>query len=143
MESIRASPLLTPIIALNAWTLVVEGWMFATRLPVFTRLNIAEKNTLTREEINKMTPPSVRWKADNFSNLFEQPTQFYAVAVVLAIAGGGKTDARLAWAYVAARVAHSLAHNTTNNITRRFGFYLISSGLVAVLTGRAAMLLAA
>ncbi|OBT83910.1 hypothetical protein VE02_08410 [Pseudogymnoascus sp. 03VT05] len=97
--------------------------MFATRLPVFTRLNIAEKNTLTREEINKMIPASVRWKADNFSNLFEQPTQFYAVAVVLAIVGGGKTDARLAWA--------------------RFGLYLISSGLVAVLTGRAALLLAA
>lgn len=90
-----------------------------------------------------MTPASVRWKADNFSNLFEQPTQFYAVAAVLAIAGGGKTDARLAWAYVAARIAHSLSHCTTNNVVRRFAFYLISSGLVAVLTGRAALLLAA
>ncbi|OBT54065.1 hypothetical protein VE04_06795, partial [Pseudogymnoascus sp. 24MN13] len=98
MESIRASPLLPPIIALNAWTLVVEGWMFATRLPIFTRLNIAEKNTLTREEINKMTPPSVRWKADNFSNVFEQTMQFYAVGVVLALAGGDEADARLAWA---------------------------------------------
>lgn len=86
-----------------------------------------------------MTPASVRWKADNFSNLFEQPTQFYAVAAVLAIAGGGKTDARLAWAYVAARIAHSLSHCTTNNVVRRFAFYLISSGLVAVLTGRAAL----
>ncbi|KFY69335.1 hypothetical protein V496_00337 [Pseudogymnoascus sp. VKM F-4515 (FW-2607)] len=143
MESIRVSPLLPPIIALNAWTLVVEGWMFSVRLPVFTRLRIADKNELTHEEVNKMTPASVRWKADNFSNLFEQPTQFYAVAAVLAIAGGGKTDARLAWAYVAARVAHSLAHCTTNNVARRFAFYLISSGLMAVLTGRAALLLAA
>lgn len=143
MESIRASPLLPPIIALNAWTLVVEAWMFSVRLPVYTRLKIAEKNDLTRVEIDKITPASVRWKADNFSNLFEQPTQFYAVAAVLAIAGGNKTDARIAWAYVAARVAHSVTHNTTNNVMRRFAFYLVSSGLVAVLTGRAALLLAA
>jgi hypothetical protein len=143
MESIRASPLLPPIIALNAWTLVVEGWMFAYRLPVYTRLRVAEKNHLTHEEIDKMVPPSVRWKANNFTNLFEQPTQFYAVAAVLAIVGGNKTDARLAWAYVAARVGHSIIHCTSNNVMRRFALYIISSGLVAVLTGRAALLLAA
>lgn len=90
-----------------------------------------------------MVPAPVRWKADNFSNLFEQPTQFYAVAAVLALAGAGKTDARLAWAYVAARVAHTLVHCSTNNVMRRFTLYVISSGLVAVLTGRAALLLSA
>jgi hypothetical protein len=143
MDSIRSSPLLPPVIALNAWTLVIEAWMYATRLPVLTRLRIVEKNHLTHEEINKHVPASVRWKADNFINLFEQPTQFYAVAIVLALAGGGKTDGKLAWAYVAARVAHSLVHCTNNNIMRRFSLYIVSSGLVAVMTGRAALLLAA
>jgi hypothetical protein len=143
MESIRASPLLPPIVALNAWTLVMEVWMYATRVPVYTRLRVAEKNHLSHEEINKSVPAPVRWKADNYNNLFEQPTQFYAVALVLALAGGGKTDGRLAWVYVAARVAHSLVHCSTNKIMRRFSLYVFSSGVVAVMTGRAAMLLAA
>ena len=32
-------------------------------------------------------PPAIRWKADNFNHLHEQPTVFYAVALGLAVIG--------------------------------------------------------
>ena len=33
-------------------------------------------------------PPNVRWKADNYNHLFEQPTIFYPIAIVLALLPG-------------------------------------------------------
>lgn len=88
-------------------------------------------------------PASARWKRDNFNHLFEQPTQFYAVALALAVARGGKTDqldSVLAWSYVGVRVLHSVIHATTNVIAARFLLFGISSSILAVLTGRLAML---
>ncbi|KAJ0417963.1 membrane-associated, eicosanoid/glutathione metabolism protein [Aspergillus carlsbadensis] len=146
MSTTQIPALLRPIIALNGWTFAMELWMYATRLPVFTRLNIASDNTRTRADIDKLTPAPVRWKADNYNNLFEQPTQFYAIALVLAVArraagevGDNAVDVKLAWVYVALRIVHSLTHATTNNILRRFGLYVASSGVVAALGVRAAM----
>ncbi|GES62480.1 membrane-associated protein in eicosanoid and glutathione metabolism [Aspergillus terreus] len=135
------SNLFAPIVALNGWTFAMEVWMYATRLPVSMRLKLGDDNTQTRSQIDLKTPPSVRWKTDNFNNLLEQPTQFYAIALVLALARGenSATDAYLAWAYVGARVLHSLVHCTTNNIPQRFTLYALSSGILATLAGRAAM----
>ncbi|KAF9894285.1 hypothetical protein FE257_007788 [Aspergillus nanangensis] len=119
------SNLLGPVVALNGWTFVMEAWMYVTRIPAFQRANIAADNTQTRQQIDLKTPAHVRWKADNFNNLLEQPTQFYAIALVLALARAGKddaTDAYLAW-----------------GIMRRFALYVLSSGILAVMTGRAAM----
>ncbi|KAL3483995.1 membrane-associated, eicosanoid/glutathione metabolism protein [Aspergillus germanicus] len=147
MSTTQIPALLQPIIALNGWTFAMELWMYATRIPVFSRLNIAADNTKIRADIDRQTPAPVRWKADNYNNLFEQPTQFYAIALVLAIArraageaGDNSLDVKLAWGYVALRIVHSLTHATTNNIMRRFALYVASSGVVAALGVRAAML---
>lgn len=43
----------------------------------------------------------------------------------------------LAWAYVGARVVHSLVQATTNVIPRRFAMFALSSLLLLGLTGRA------
>jgi hypothetical protein len=144
MSSIKTSGLLAPIIALNGWTLVMEIWMLATRIPVLQRLKATDDNTTTIEQLNTKIPASVRWKADNYNNLMQQPMQFYAVALVLAIARAGKneaTDVKLAWAYVAARILHSLVHCTENKVSRRFALFITSSAILAGMTGRAAQLL--
>ena len=45
-----------------------------------------------------MLPAEVRWKADNYNNLMEQPTLFYALALTLALLGeGGALNTALAW----------------------------------------------
>ncbi|KAL4744935.1 membrane-associated, eicosanoid/glutathione metabolism protein [Aspergillus falconensis] len=143
MSSISIPSLVRPILALNGWTLIMEVWMYATRIPAFSQMRTPIDKTTTREEMNRNTPAPVRWKADNFSNLLEQPTQFYAVTLALAIARHGvddPTDLKLAWLYVGLRVVHSLVHVTVNHIPVRFGVFVASSAVLGVLTARGLML---
>ncbi|KAB8224364.1 fungal-specific transcription factor domain-containing protein [Aspergillus novoparasiticus] len=139
MSTGQVSALLAPVVALNIWTFVMEAWMYKTRIPIYSKMNI--KNTITKRELDAMTPASVRWKADNYNHLMEQPTQFYAIALVLALAGqDDKTNIFLAWSYVAIRVVHSMVHSTSNHIMSRFSTFVVSSMILAVMTGRAALL---
>jgi hypothetical protein len=70
----------------------------------------------------------VRWKADNYNNLLEQPTIFYAVALTLAFLNAGSGhNAGLAWAYVALRIAHSLVHALINKVMIRFALFAAAS----------------
>ncbi|OGM47147.1 hypothetical protein ABOM_003947 [Aspergillus bombycis] len=139
MSTGQVSALLAPVVALNIWTFVMEGWMYKTRIPVYSKLNL--RNTITRRELDAVTPANVRWKADNYNHLMEQPTQFYAIALVLALAGkDDKIDIILTWSYVAIRVVHSLVQSTSNHIMTRFSLFVTSSVILAVMTGRAALL---
>ncbi|KAL4810648.1 membrane-associated, eicosanoid/glutathione metabolism protein [Aspergillus unguis] len=135
--------LLQPVLALNGWTLIIEGWMFATRLPVYSRIKEALNPATPRAQIDEQTPASVRYKSDNYSHLFEQPVQFYAVALALAIARHGEDnplDMQLAWSYVGLRVVHSLVHCTGSSVMARFGLFLTSSAVLGAMTVRGALL---
>ncbi|KAL4907200.1 hypothetical protein BDW74DRAFT_148739 [Aspergillus multicolor] len=149
--SLSTSPILSlsllrPIIVLNAWTFTMELWMYITRIPVFSTMSPPPSNTMTKSDLDKLTPASVRWKADNYNHLHEQPTQFYAIVLALAFAryvrGDEESklgvDVALAWMYVGLRVLHSFVHVTRNWIMLRFGVFVISSGVLVVLAGRAA-----
>lgn len=141
-STITTSGLLGPIIALNGWSLFMEAWMYSELIPAFNKMERLD-NTATKSQLDLKLPASARWKRDNYNHLFEQPTQFYAVALTLAISRAGEDegmDVALAWGYVAARVVHSLVQSTRNHIMTRFGLFAISSGLLAVMTGRAAWL---
>jgi len=125
--------LLKPVFALVGWTFAMEGWMYATRLPAMTQYKIKTDPTFSKEKLNNQIPPHVRWKADNYDHLHEAPTRFYAVALGLALyastspaaltTGFMATEAKLAWAYVTLRVAHSLVQATSNTIMVRFALF--------------------
>jgi hypothetical protein len=133
-----ATGLLAPIVALNAWTFVIEGWMYKTRIPVYNKLELPP--SVLKHELEVQTPAEVRWKADNYNHLMEQPTQFYALALVLAATSpGDQIDSALAWSYVGLRVVHSLVQCISNSIMTRFSIFVTSSGVLAVMAGRAAM----
>ncbi len=84
----------------------------------------------------------MRWKADNYNHLFEQPTVFYAVALALAVIGQGSgINATLAWAYVALRVAHSVLQALWNNVNACFALFATSSLVLMALTVQAALAL--
>ena len=75
-------------------------------------------------------PPRVRWKADNYNHLLEQPILFYAASFVLALSGAGAAEGSgltLAWIYVGLRVVHSLHQALWNNIPIRFALFSLSS----------------
>ena len=122
------SPILAPIVALVAWSLVMWVWLYATRLPAMRAAKVVLDPTMPPGELTARLPPQVRWKADNYNHLMEQPTIFYAVALALAVAGAGTGAAvTLAWAYVVLRVIHSLVQATVNNIMVRFSLFMLSS----------------
>lgn len=135
-------PMLGPIIALVLWTFVMWAWMYVTRIPAINAAKMRLDPNAPRGEQMSQLPPSVRWKADNYNHLFEQPTLFYAVALALALAGDFSTvSLALAWTYVALRVVHSLWQALVNVIVPRFVLFFVSSLVLLALALRAALLI--
>ena len=135
------SPILAPVIGLVLWSFVMWAWLYATRVPVIVKNKVSLEPTQTKEAFQAQIPPQVRWKADNYNHLMEQPTLFYAVALTLAMLGAGDgVNAGLAWAYVALRIAHSLVQATVNIITLRFWIFMVGSLVLLALTLRTAYL---
>lgn len=134
------SPIFAPVIALVLWTFVMWAWLYATRLPAMFRHGIVYDPSKPNEAFTSQMPPTVRWKADNYNNLMEQPQLFYAVAIVLALSdAGGGASLWLAWLYVAARVVHSLVQALINVVKIRFALFVLASAILLVLTIRAAL----
>jgi hypothetical protein len=71
---------------------------------------------------------------DNDNHLLEQPTVFYACALVLAIAGlGDGLNLYLAWGYVFIRFVHSIVQSTVNPVLLGFSLFFLSSILLPVM----------
>ena len=122
------SPILAPVVALVAWSMVMWLWMYATRLPAMRAMRMKLDPEAPRGSQMATRPPRVRWKADNYNHLMEQPTLFFAIALALAFAGQGAGAALvLAWFYVGLRVVHSLVQATWNKIEVRFVLFFLSS----------------
>ena len=134
-----AAPMLAPVIALVLWTAVMWAWMYATRIPAIIQARMRLDPNAPRGAQMALLPPQVRWKADNYNHLLEQPILFYAVALALALLGDASMPSlALAWAYVASRVVHSLWQAMRNVIVVRFALFSVSSLLLFGLTIRAA-----
>jgi hypothetical protein len=124
------SPILAPVVALVAWTLVVQVWMYAARIPAMRRAGISLKGRRgTRGgALEGAIPDEANWKAHNYNHLMEQPTIFYAIALTLALLGfGGGINLYLAWGYVALRIVHSLIQATANVVVYRFIAFNLAS----------------
>ena len=135
------SPLLAPVIALVAWTALVWAWMYATRIPAILKARMVLDPQAPRGAQMATLPARVRWKADNYNHLLEQPVLFYATALSLALLGDRSDwSLWLAWAYVVLRVVHSLWQVLVKQITIRFAMFSASSLVLFALVFRAALL---
>ena len=135
-----ASPMLAPVIALVIWTAVIWTWMYITRIPAIFKARMVLDPMAPRGEQMAQLPATVRWKADNYNHLFEQPTLFYAVAIALAVLGDVSWwSLALAWTYVAIRVVHSAWQALVNQIMVRFAIFSISGLVLLALSIRAAL----
>ena len=135
----NSSAILQPVVALVAWTMLMWLWMYLTRIPAIQKA----KMRLDPEAVNGVQmstlPARVRWKADNYNHLMEQPTIFYATALVLAMVGQGEgTALMLAWTYVGLRVVHSLVQALINKIELRFVLFVLSSLMLLGMVWKAA-----
>lgn len=131
---------LLPVLALVAWTLVMWAWMYATRIPAMQKAGIDPQEAANSDALAQRLPPEVRWVADNYNHLHEQPTIFYALMFLAALTGGSDSTAlALAWAYVLLRIVHSLVQATINRIVVRFGIFMLGSLVLVAFTVREAM----
>lgn len=136
------SPILAPVVALVAWTLVIMLWMFVTRFAAMRRQGISLKGRVgTRTgALEGIIPDQVNWKAHNYTHLVEQPTLFYAICLTLALLDfGDGPNLILAWAYVGLRVVHSLVQVTVNIVLYRFILWALASLVLIALTFHAAL----
>ena len=130
-----ASPILAPVVALVVLSMVMWLWMYVTRIPAMLKANMKPDPYAPRGEQMNTLPANVRWKADNYNHLMEQPTVFYAVAFALALLGQGDgINLTLAWIYVGIRVVHSLVQALINKIEVRFVLFVLSSLVLVGLT---------
>ena len=138
------SPILGPVVALVAWSLVMTIWMYAVRFPALARKGISLKGRVGSKggDLDGVVEPEVQWKAHNHNHLMEQPTLFYAIALTLALMDfGGGINLWLAWAYVGFRVVHSLIQATVNVVLWRFLAHVAASLCLLGLTVHAAAVL--
>ncbi len=134
----QSSQLLLPVIILVAWTLVMWLWMYATRIPAIVATGLKLDPRVPTAELMSQLPPRVRWKADNYNHLLEQPIIFYVVVLCLVVLEAtSDINVLLAWAYVMLRVFHSLVQVLVNNIMYRFILFILSNIPLLVLTAQA------
>jgi hypothetical protein len=138
------SPLLGPVVALVAWSLIVFIWMYATRFAAMRRAGISLKGRVgTRGgALEGVIPDQANWKAHNYNHLMEQPTIFYAIVLALVLMGFDQAiNVYLAWAYVGLRIVHSLIQGTVNIVTWRFLVFTLATLCLIGLTTHAAIFL--
>lgn len=142
IPAVAHAQILQPVVVLILWTLVMLLWMLATRLPAMAAAGV-KLGTLvgsTPGNADRALPAEAQWKAHNYNHLMEQPTLFYATALVLAIAGSGNgINAAIAWAYVGLRIAHSIVQATVNRVLWRFALFIASSVALFALALHAAL----
>ena len=123
--------LLAPGAVLALWTLVMLGWVAATRFSAMSKAGVDLKAAPPGGrgvDLENVLPPTINWKSHNYTHLLEQPTLFYAVIVFLHLSGGSTDLTRgLACAYVVLRIVHSLWQATVNRIPVRFAIFGLST----------------
>ena len=135
------SPLLAPIVALVAWSLVIYIWMYVARITAMKRAGISLKGRRgTRGgALDGVIADEANWKAHNYAHLMEQPTLFYAIVFALVLMGMNQAiNVWLAWGYVALRIAHSIVQATVNIVKYRFLLFALSTFCLLGLTVHAA-----
>lgn len=123
--------ILAPGAVLVLWSLIVLTWMVITRFKAFSEAGITLSNAPvgTRYvDIEGDMPTKVNWVSHNYTHLMEQPTIFYAVIVLLAVAGDTSgVNIGLAWTYVGLRIVHSLWQVCSNVILVRVVLFASST----------------
>jgi len=135
-------PLLGPVVALVAWSILMLFWMVLTRLPAMKKVGIDLSTRVGSKPgaLDGVVEDKAQWKAHNYIHLMEQPTLFYAIVFALILMGQDfPLNTALAWGYVALRIVHSIVQATWNRIAVRFALFALSSLCLLGLTLHAAI----
>jgi hypothetical protein len=132
------SPLLAPVVALVAWSIVMLFWLAIARAPQLRGRPIPDG--ARGADLEREKPGKTNWPAHNYSHLMEQPTLFYAIIFALILMGfDARINVYLAWGYVGLRIVHSIVQATVNVVRIRFLIFLAATLCLIALTIHAAL----
>ena len=129
--------ILEPVICMAILTFFMMIWMYATRIPASKTLEDQGVNLEDLSHPSKLGgvfPSKVERVADNYNHLFEQPTVFYAISFI--IWALNMTDSfylTCAWLYFLIRLIHSIFQATLNLVWVRFGLFMFSWLILALM----------
>lgn len=135
------SPLLGPIVALVAWSLVMLAWLAISRGSAAKKagIQLGQSRGGRGQDLEGKVSPEAQWKAHNYAHLMEQPTLFYAIVFALILMNMDvPINVWLAWGYVALRIIHSIVQSTVNIVKYRFLLFALSTFCLLGLTVHAA-----
>lgn len=128
-----AVAIIWPTIALVALIYVVWFVMYRQRIALMKRTPPAPGDFADGESSLRYFRP-VEMPANNLANLFEMPVLYFGlVPLLLHFALANPIQVALAWAFVAARAAHSWIHVTRAPIPLRFAVYVASCAVLAAM----------
>ena len=132
--------ILQPVILMCLLSFIMMLWMYATRIPASKEIEQAGINLQDLSHPSKLGgvfPSKVERVADNYNHLFEHPTVFYAITFT--IWGLNETDSLFilfAWLYFFIRLIHSIFQSTLNLVWIRFGLFMFSWVILALMIFR-------
>lgn len=133
----RISPLLAPVVALVAWSIVMLVWLAVARAP-YVRGKLP--NGARGVDVEREHPGPANWPAHNYMHLMEQPTIFYAIVFALVLMHlDVRINVILAWGYTGLRILHSIVQASLNIVRLRFAIFLLSTICLLGLTLHAGM----
>lgn len=117
--------LVYPMAAMVALTAVVLGMVFRRRVRAVREQQLP--SAYFRAFRGGTEPDYAVLASRHFVNLFEAPVLFYVACVTAMVAQQvGPLTVALAWAYVAARIAHAYVHLGSNRLRTRINVYFAS-----------------
>ena len=129
--------ILQPVILMCLLSFVMMLWMYATRIPASKEIEKKGVNLQDLSHPSKLGgvfPSKVERVADNYNHLFEQPTVFYALSFVIwALNMTDSIYLICAWLYFVIRLVHSVFQATLNLVWVRFGLFIFSWLILAVM----------
>lgn len=136
------SQLVAPMIALIILTFFVWCLMYYRRLSYVLKNKIHANKLETPEQCQSVLPEYVNKPSNNFKNLFEVPVVFYVLSSIAIITNSAdNTIIYLAWAFVFARIIHSIFHCYSKSVMARFYMYLLSSIILWLMLAKVIMTL--
>lgn len=125
---------LTPVLVLILWTFVMWVVMYMRRIPAMNAITKNTQRFIDEPDLKNQIPAKVRWAADNYNHLHEQPVLFYALMFYLFLTQTTPTWIwYLAWGYVIIRIFHSLVQITGNKVIYRFSLFALGSIVLMVM----------
>lgn len=133
--------MLAPAAVLVVWSLIMLFWLAGVRLPAMKKagIDMGAAPGGRGQDLDGQLEARANWPSHNYTHLMEQPTLFYAVAVILALTGATGLDVLVAWIYVGLRIFHSLWQALVNTVPLRFMLFIAGTIALAVLAVRAVL----